>query len=301
MGGHHLIAKDYGGPDVESEELREKIRRRRSAIVTSWITLFRWRTRTPVQRQLDPEDAFKSNPAVELPALEKDRENSIPTLAITPVRSVPNQHVSFYTGDTVNTALDTSYHMVSPTSSSVIAHTEASAAPLPPLAPESISPTTTAREHKWDRLGHEVLQVLRGLLTPCTVGILAALVIALVTPLKALFTPLPPGTHSPIPNAPDGQPPLAFILDTASFTGGASVPLGLVCLGNALARLKIPRGTEWETVPRGAIIALTLAKMVLMPVLGVLIVKGLVSGGIIDGSNKLLQFVCMCVSFVFAR
>lgn len=50
----------------------------------------------------------------------------------------------------------------------------------------------------------------RSLLMPCSVTIVFSIVIAVVTPLKALFTPV---ANSPIPNAPDGQPPLAFILD----------------------------------------------------------------------------------------
>jgi len=35
--------------------------------------------------------------------------------------------------------------------------------------------------------------------------------------------------------------PLGFLLDTATFLGNASVPLGLECVGAALAKLKMPK------------------------------------------------------------
>jgi predicted permease len=141
------------------------------------------------------------------------------------------------------------------------------------------------------------------------VAILISFVIALVPPLKALFVQVD-GTH--IPAAPDGLPPLAFFIDAASFIGAASVPMGLVCLGSALARLSIPRGA-WRSLPSGAIMGLAIAKMLVMPVLGVLICDGLVNAGmksartqffslttsptgVISKDDKVLQFVCIFFS-----
>ncbi|KAI5114880.1 hypothetical protein M0805_005575, partial [Coniferiporia weirii] len=97
--------------------------------------------------------------------------------------------------------------------------------------------------------------------------------------------------------APDGQPPLAFILDTATFIGAASVPLGLICLGSALARLNVPRN-QWKDLPLGAIAWLAIGKMILMPILGVLITQGLVYGGIIQAEQKVLRFVCIFLSCI---
>ena len=82
-------------------------------------------------------------------------------------------------------------------------------------------------------------------------------------------------------------------MDTATFIGAASVPLGLVCLGSALARLKIPRSGQWGALPVGAISSLAVGKLLVMPVLGVVIVQGLVRGGVIPEDDKVLQFVCM--------
>jgi predicted permease len=121
------------------------------------------------------------------------------------------------------------------------------------------------------------------------VSILLSFIIALIPELKALFVEVP-GTH--IHPGPDGDPPLAFIIDAASFIGAASVPMGLICLGSALARLSIPRGA-WSNLPVGSILGLAIGKMIICPVLGVLICKGLVNINIISREDKVLQFVCM--------
>ena len=135
-----------------------------------------------------------------------------------------------------------------------------------------------------------IWQFLKSFFTPPSVAILISFPIALVPDLKALFTPVP-GTF--IPLAPDGQPPLAFVLDATNFMGAASVPLGLICLGSALARLNLPKRGEWLTLPLGAIGSLAVVRMLVMPVLGVLICQGLTNIGIISKDDKVLRFVCM--------
>jgi predicted permease len=99
-----------------------------------------------------------------------------------------------------------------------------------------------------------------------------------------------PGIH--VHPAPDGLPPLEVILDTATFIGAASVPLGLVCLGSALSRMKVPLN-HLGTLPLGAITCLTIGKMLVMPVIGVLLSKGLVKANLIHREDKVLRFVCM--------
>jgi auxin efflux carrier family protein len=138
------------------------------------------------------------------------------------------------------------------------------------------------------RLQHFVTQLLK----PCPIVIVFAIIIALVDPLKALFLP-PSANFQPHfrPVAPDGQPPLAFVLDTANFIGAACVPIGLVSLGSALACLRVRSGAE--AFPRGAIATLALAKMVAMPLLGVGITRLFAQVGFVDPDDKVLQFVCM--------
>ncbi|KAG5646033.1 hypothetical protein DXG03_004635 [Asterophora parasitica] len=139
---------------------------------------------------------------------------------------------------------------------------------------------------------------LSSLLSPPSIGILVSFPIALIPPLKGLFVPLPPSSSTSkfsnphIPPAPDGLPPLSIILDTATFIGAAAVPLGLICLGAALARLNVARD-QWRTLPTGAIGMLAVGKIIVAPILGVGIVTGLVNSGVISKEDKVLQFVCM--------
>ena len=91
------------------------------------------------------------------------------------------------------------------------------------------------------------------------------------------------------PTAPDGLPPLAIILDTATFLGNASVPLGLLVLGSALARMRLPR--PLTRLPFASIISLALFKLVLLPIVGFLIVQGLTSHtNLVDEENRVLRF-----------
>jgi predicted permease len=138
----------------------------------------------------------------------------------------------------------------------------------------------------------KVVSSLRTLPGPPTIALLLACPISVVPPLKALFVPLQNADGAlVVPFAPDGAPPLAFVLDTATFLGGASVPLALICLGAALAKLKIPKG--FRELPLGAISALTIGRMVLQPIIAIVTVEGLVKAGMIDEANKVLRFAMM--------
>lgn len=135
-----------------------------------------------------------------------------------------------------------------------------------------------------------IREFLKALLTPASITIFTSFPIALVPTLKALFVQVP-GTH--MPSAPDGLPPLNFVLDATTFVGAASVPLGLVCLGSSLARLNMPRKGEWKNLPMGAIAGIAVVKMIIMPVLGVVVCEGLTNIGVISRDDKVLRFVCM--------
>jgi len=164
------------------------------------------------------------------------------------------------------------------------------------LSPAS-SPELLQRPSRCDRLVPRSTHFLKELFKPSPIVIVFAIVIALVEPLKALFLP-PSSSFKPRfrPVAPDGQPPLAFVLDTATFVGAACVPIGLICLGSALACLRMRSG---EPFPRGAIASLALAKMVVTPLIGVGITRWFAHAGFVDRDDKVLQFVCMCVQLCF--
>ncbi|BGP34061.1 Protein M3 [Rhodotorula toruloides] len=131
------------------------------------------------------------------------------------------------------------------------------------------------------------------LLTPPTISLVAALICALVKPLKALFTTVP--DYSWHPTAPDGNPPLAILLDTATFIGNGSVPLGLMVLGSTLGRMRIPRPIS--RLPLASIFALALTKVVLLPIIGFVFVRGLATHtGLVNKDNHVLQFVMIYFS-----
>jgi predicted permease len=183
---------------------------------------------------------------------------------------------------------------ISATPTSIIVR-EGSVHLSPASSPEVVRRTTDLRSSRCDHLVPRSRRFLKELLKPSPIVIVFAIVIALVDPLKALFLP-PSSSFQPRfqPVAPDGQPPLAFVLDTATFVGAACVPIGLICLGSALTCLRMRSG---EPFPRGAIVSLALAKMVVTPLIGVGITRWFTHAGFVHRDDKVLQFVCMCVVF----
>ena len=261
LGGFLFIAKDFEGPDVESEEIRETMRIRRKRLAEAIFSLMRLRrlfrlSEKPYDFEARLGDKSQQGEVVSRPetADSEARSTSSPTSTLAPENDI---QVHFR-------------HLV---------------------LPESAPPT--ANHHASHPLNSSRKRLLAELLKPMPVVIVFSIVIALVDPLKALF--LPPSTNFQPhfrPVAPDGQPPLAFILDTATFIGGASVPIGLVSLGSALAHLRVGPG---KALPQGAIATLALAKMVVTPIFGVGITRLFVHAGFVHRDDKVLQFVCMCV------
>ncbi|KAJ4473108.1 auxin efflux carrier [Lentinula aciculospora] len=309
MGGHHLVAKDFVGPDVEPDEVREQVRERRKFILYGWPNAFLNYVRL---RRLRPSDSFKddSDPELQSPTIEPKKE----TPSSSSTRPRPAKHVSFrneqvdYYDVTHDHDLDASTavptdgiatpapsHFASP-AGTVTAHDLESEIQEEdePRGPSEVveKKPLTAPQRRRKRIVSQLKMAVKSILTPASLSMIISIPIALVPSLKGLFTAT---SNSHIPNAPDGEPPLAFVLDFASFMGAASVPLGLICLGSALARLKIPR-SEWSNLPVGAIFTLAFLKTVVSPVIGVLITIGLTSARVISKEDKVLQFVCMFFS-----
>jgi hypothetical protein len=67
------------------------------------------------------------------------------------------------------------------------------------------------------RAGKSVLKFMLSLISPPAISCLLSLLIALIPTLKALFVDNVPGIT--MPDAPDGNPPLQWILDIANFGG----------------------------------------------------------------------------------
>ncbi|KAJ7160627.1 auxin efflux carrier transmembrane protein [Mycena crocata] len=295
MGGNRLVALDYVGPDVEPEEVKAMLRERQQRIFLRWpqriaglITGRKFGMSHEVVSEKFPVTADSSISQVEV---------------ATPRPTLPSKHVSFYDGADDGPSNRTSHgytsRFTSPAPTATMVDPLDIADPVEDRRKLAILPiannSTTPPSREWRRrfpIPPALRTFLHNLLIPSSLSIILSFVIALAPPLKALFIAVP-GTH--IHPAPDGQPPLAFVMDTANFIGAASVPMGLVCLGSALARLRVPRGS-WGSLPIGAILGLSTAKILLFPVLGVLICKGLINVGVISQEDKVLQFVCMFFS-----
>ncbi|KAJ3925939.1 MAG: auxin efflux carrier [Lentinula lateritia] len=309
MGGHYLVAKDFVGPDVEPDEVREQVRERRKFILRGWPKAFLNHIRL---RRIRRSHSFEedSDPEFQSPTIELKKETPSSS-----VRPRPHKHVSFrndhedhYYDVTHDQDLDATTAvptdgMATPAMSyfaspagTVTAHDLESEIretnTMENTSKEVEKKVLTVRKDRQKRIVSQLKTVMKSTLTPASLSMIVSIPIALVPSLKGLFMAT---TNSHIPNAPDGQPPLAFVLDFANFMGAASVPIGLICLGSALARLKIPWG-EWSSLPVGAIFTLAILKTVVSPVIGVLITIGLTSAGVISKEDKVLQFVCMFFS-----
>jgi len=310
FGGHRWIAMDFVGPNVEPEEVRDALRLKHRKWFNAW-----GRTITQITRRRSEPEHSKD---IEIhPRVSSNNQDPRPT---------GGNHVSFH--DDTTTAVPTDEmrsQMCSPSSSEpdtrvnsselVISATYALQISSPALAPvkprdglelglstnllqappiasicrKFSPPPLVARPRRLNIFLANIRTFFSSLITPPSMSIIISFPIAMISHLKSLFVVVP-GTY--IHPAPDGQPPLAFIMDTASFIGTASVPIGLICLGSALAGLKIRRN-QWNTLPIGAIACLAVGKTLMMPVLGVLICQGMVKVGFIPKEDKLLQFVCM--------
>ena len=300
------MAMDYIGPDIEPEEVREAMRLKHNA-------LFRFFLREKNQFSSEERDPDRRS----IGTLEDKNTNSLQTTSVMP-------HVAF-AGDTTTVVLTegnlsplevgANGRVDSPQRINAVSMIDIPQADINSkiISDLQVQPTvqnqgtlpmhctssthslplnsSNSNNHRRSLVTRQsVCHFLKTLFNPPSIAILVSFPIALVPKLKALFTPVP-GAF--IPPAPDGQPPLAFVLDATTFMGAASVPVGLICLGSALARLNLPKKGEWRTLPLSAIGSLAAVKMVIMPVLGVLICQGLTNVGLISRDDKVLRFVCM--------
>ena len=71
----------------------------------------------------------------------------------------------------------------------------------------------TQQRAAFDRHVKMITSTVKSMFHPITVSMTVGFIVTFVRPLKALFVAV---ENSPIPNAPDGNPPLAFIIDTCS-------------------------------------------------------------------------------------
>lgn len=128
--------------------------------------------------------------------------------------------------------------------------------------------------------------MLKNFLKPASIALVFSITMAMIPWCKALFV----HTTAYVPNAPDQQPPLSFVLDYANYLGQACVPIGLLLLGATIARLQV------ETIPPKfwqCCLLLTFWRLVMMPIWGVLWCERLKKAGWIDGDNLLIFIITL--------
>lgn len=258
MGGHFLVARDFLGPD---EKDRTSFKERSRKMLPP---LFRT-PQTPQQKSAEEKTDLQSD-FKRLSDANGDHSRDLEKLSTdenaTDVDVTPQTRSIDETFRDKTASADTPNH-----SQNALTHLS-----------------------KVNRIWRKSVRIFQAIVTVPTTIIVSAFVISVIPSLKGLFVTLPTS-----PAAPDGQPPLAVILDAATFLGGASVPLGLTGLGSALARIHVPR-SEWKRLPFGSILGLAVGRMILQPILGVVIVQGLTRTGMISKDDKVLQFVSMYVT-----
>ncbi|KAG1817858.1 auxin efflux carrier [Suillus variegatus] len=293
LGGYRLIIMDYDGPDLDNDRVKERLRAKHSKILsrlTAGIVYLRrifLFNHSPV-RELHTEVGQNSTGEKESPRATSTHENFVTTCYKPPeqeeigVSTSTNEELPAspsFTSIQLGPALTDEAQKVSTTTTN-----------LPDLPAGQVAVTHV---HWFNKFIGLTWRFLRSAMTPPSLSIIFSFTIAIIPPLKALFVTGVPGTH--IPSAPDGQPPLAFIMKTSTFIGNASVPMGLIMLGSALARLNVPRN-QWNSLPLCAIASCAIARLVVMPVLGTLICQQFTRIGLIDPHNNVLRFVCILVS-----
>jgi predicted permease len=319
-----LIAKDFEGHDMEDEEVQQALRSKQHR----WLFFWRggnaecnWSTspeslveegrleKTTVhgaqfaRKISDPNEVATVAAAI----LESTQKNEDAQEHNTQKHHPFERHVTFQQDYVPMAGLHEMFHSEAPTlafpsaAATVVGLTEDGKLTRP--SSPSPDPDPPSHHHhsshipffsRVTKLASSLRLHLGTLPAPPTIAVLLACPISVIPPLKALFVPVQNPNNDGtllIPCAPDGAPPLAFLLDTTSFLGSASVPLALICLGASLAKLKIPKGIR--DLPLGAISALTIGRLVLQPIIAIATVEGLVTVGLIDEANKVLRFAMM--------
>jgi len=285
-GGYRILLQDFKDPHLELEG-DPGFRARLTGEIDFYRNAFRklrfLSGKAASPSEPEPEDDEKSEEPTPEEILHPHPESSEGGQD----RDAHRRHVTFLPDE--STAAPTHAGPLSP-NGTTLNGLEGGGPPLRPATP----PTEIGGGRRTGGWRTRIVPFLVSLLEPICVTMLFAIVIALVPKLKALFVAVD-GVY--MPSAPDGLPPLSFVMDIATFFGNASVPMGLVCLGSAFARMSLPRPIS--KAPLASIFTLAVAKLIILPVLAVLIVQALTfQTGLLDPNDKVLRFVAIFLSAV---
>lgn len=116
-----------------------------------------------------------------------------------------------------------------------------------------------------------------------SITVIVSIIICMVPWLQALFVVTP---QTSLPTAPDGAPPLSFIMDFAGYIGAAEVPFGLLLLGGTIGRLRITNLRKVWKVP----MAIVISRLFISPVIGCAFNHKLFKDGLFYGED-ILYFI----------
>lgn len=123
---------------------------------------------------------------------------------------------------------------------------------------------------------------------PVSVALVISMIVSMIPWVKALFVTT---NQAHLPNAPDGMPPLSFIIDFTGYVAQACVPLGLLILGATLSRLEVSQ-LSWKFIRTP--LMLSLLRLVIMPIIGTAIIAGFARCGWFK-DDDILRFVSTIV------
>lgn len=118
-----------------------------------------------------------------------------------------------------------------------------------------------------------------------SITIIVGFVLCLIPWTKALFV----ATDVKMKTAPDGEPPLSFLMDFVSYISQACVPLGLLMVGTTISSLTFDGSCRMLPPFLTGVM-----RLCILPIIGVLVVHGMSHAGWFN-SDSILQFVCCVV------
>lgn len=116
-----------------------------------------------------------------------------------------------------------------------------------------------------------------------SITVILAIIVCMIPWVQALFVVTPQAHIHP---APDGAPPLSFIMDFVGYIGAAEVPFGLLLLGGTIGRLRITKLRGVWKVP----LAIVLSRLFISPVIGCAFNHKLYTDGLFYGED-ILYFI----------
>jgi auxin efflux carrier family protein len=216
FGGWMLVKRDFDRPLV-----RDDIEESAQGTGVKWITRMKQiakRTATSRVSCINPDRRSSSSSTAESVVVEDKDTKHIPRESVVGALQVqrPQSSSSSCEMEVIRPVRShQSHHTAQPHEETELQ--DLSLAATPSLSRHRNLTTPTPLEPLYKRIAKSVFKFLLSLVSPPAISCVLSLLIALIPTLKALFVADVPGVN--MPDAPDGMPPLEWILDIATFGG----------------------------------------------------------------------------------